>query len=307
MYLGQCMQMQVENAKSNIQSIVPFRQCKLTEILFSDSLSSSHRSRQKAVMIVTADPLGDYNATSQILKYSALAKKIENPRVTSTAQSIGLAPGSRNGPASGRATPSAIMEDLEAALEQITRLRDELEVTQLQLQEETNRRLEAEALWASSETRIDEMLQAREEEVRAEVYDEMEKQMMLEKRKRAAARDEEMDRQDDYVDRKLEIMARGISVYEDDQENIEPHPELEDDVVEGLAQRVGSMALRGTGRKVSEKENPRLSELEDENSRLRAQLANAEREKGLRSPSKKVRVLKTRKWEGDGMSLGDEL
>lgn len=301
------MQMQVENAKSNIQSIVPFRQCKLTEILFSDSLSSNHRSRRKDVMIVTADPLGDYNATSQILKYSALAKKIENPRVTSTAQSIGLAPGSRNGP-SGRTTPSAIMEDLEAALEQITSLRDELEITQLQLQEETNRRLEAEALWASSETRIDEMLQAREEEVRAEVYDEMEKQMMLEKRKRAAARDEEMDRQDDYVDRKLEIMARGITIYED-QENIEPQPEVEDAAVDRLAQRIGSMALRGTGRKVfeKEKENPRLSELEDENARLRVQLANAEREKGLRSPSKKVRVLKTRKWEGDGMSLSDDL
>lgn len=311
MYLGQCMQMQVENAKSNLQSIVPFRQCKLTELLFSDSLaqgSSSHRSRQKGVMIVTADPLGDYNATSQILRYSALAKKIENPRVPSTAQSIGLAPASRSDIGSGRATPSAIMEDLEAALEQITKLRDELEVTQLQLQEETNRRLEAEAAWANSETRIDEMLLAREEEIRLEIYDEMEAQMTLDQRKRQAARDEELDRQDDYIDRKLEIMARGISIYEDDQENIEPQPlAVEDPAINGLAQRVGSLALRGTGRKVSEKENPRMTELENENSMLRAKLANSEREKGLRSPSKKVRVLKTRKWEGDGMGLDDAL
>ncbi|EMF11119.1 P-loop containing nucleoside triphosphate hydrolase protein [Sphaerulina musiva SO2202] len=311
MYLGQCMQMQVENAKSNLQSIVPFRQCKLTELLFSDSLaqgSSSHRSRQKGVMIVTADPLGDYNATSQILRYSALAKKIENPRVPSTAQSIGLAPASRSDIGSGRATPSAIMEDLEAALEQITKLRDELEVTQLQLQEETNRRLEAEAAWANSETRIDEMLLAREEEIRLEIYDEMEAQMTLDQRKRQAARDEELDRQDDYIDRKLEILARGISIYEDDQENIEPQPlAVEDPAINGLAQRVGSLALRGTGRKVSEKENPRMTELENENSMLRAQLANSEREKGLRSPSKKVRVLKTRKWEGDGMGLDDAL
>ncbi|USW55711.1 Putative kinesin-like protein [Septoria linicola] len=313
MYLGQCMQMQVENAKSNIQSIVPFRQCKLTELLFSDSLapgSSNHRSRQKAVMIVTADPLGDYNATSQILRYSALAKRIENPRVPSTTQSIGLAPGSRSGPTSGRATPSAIMEDLEAALEQITRLREDLEVAQLQLQEETNRRMEAEAAWAQSELRIDEV----EAEIREEVFEEMEAKLALEQRKWRAARDEEMDQQDAHIDRKLEIMARGIAVYEDEndnQENIAPQQseqEVEDGSVDGLAQRVGSLALRGTGRKVSGKENPRVSELEEENARLRAQLAaNAEREKGLRSPSKKMRVLKTRKWEGSGMGLDDEL
>jgi hypothetical protein len=27
----------------------------------------------------------------------------------------------------------------------------------------------------------------------------------------------------------------------------------------------------------------------------------------LRSPSKKMRVLKTRRWEGDGMGLGDDV
>ncbi|CAK1360130.1 unnamed protein product [Cercospora beticola] len=308
MYLGQCMQMQVENAKSNAQALVPFRQCKLTELLFSDSLaptSMNHRSRQKAVMIVTADPLGDYNATSQILRYSALAKKIENPRVPSTTQSIGLAPGSRSAPGSGRVTPSALTEDLEAALEQITRLREELEIAQIHLQEETNRRMEAEAAWANSELRIDEI----EEQIRDEVFSEMEAKMALEQRRWRAARDEEMDRQDEHVDRKLEIMARGISVYEDeegdleDQENIPPQSPN----VDGLAQRVGSLALRGTGRKVSGKENPRVGELEEENARLRAQLANVEREKGLRSPSKKMRVLKTRKWEGSGMSFDDAL
>ncbi|KAF2211010.1 hypothetical protein CERZMDRAFT_43927 [Cercospora zeae-maydis SCOH1-5] len=272
MYLGQCMQMQVENAKSNAQALVPFRQCKLTELLFSDSLaptSANHRSRQKAVMIVTADPLGDYNATSQILRYSALAKKIENPRVPSTTQSIGLAPGSRSGAGSGRATPSAVTEDLEAALEQINRLRDELEIAQLHLQEETTRRMEAEAAWANSELRIDEI----EEQIRDEVFSEMEAKMALEQRRWRAARDEELDRQDEHVDRKLEIMARGISVYEDEEGD----------------------------------ENTRLCELEDENARLRAQLANMEREKGLRSPSKKMRVLKTRKWEGSGMSFDDAL
>ena len=65
-------------------NLVPFRQCKLTELLFSNSFlspSAAHasssvgrRNPQKGVMIVTADPLGDFNATSQILRYSALAR-----------------------------------------------------------------------------------------------------------------------------------------------------------------------------------------------------------------------------------------
>lgn len=77
--------------------VVPFRQCKLTELLFSNSFPSvssysssvtSRRNPQKAVMIVTADPLGDFNATSQILRYSALAREITVPRIPSITQTI---------------------------------------------------------------------------------------------------------------------------------------------------------------------------------------------------------------------------
>jgi Kinesin motor domain len=72
MYLGQCLQVQSEQHDGS-KPIVPFRQCKLTELLFSNSYSagSSHASRapQKAIMIVTADPQGDFNATSLILRY----------------------------------------------------------------------------------------------------------------------------------------------------------------------------------------------------------------------------------------------
>lgn len=39
-------------------------------------------------MIVTADPLGDFNATSQILRYSALAREITVPRIPSITQTI---------------------------------------------------------------------------------------------------------------------------------------------------------------------------------------------------------------------------
>ncbi|KAM7198819.1 P-loop containing nucleoside triphosphate hydrolase protein [Rhypophila sp. PSN 637] len=95
MYLGQCLQMQSDAGNKDKPNLVPFRQCKLTELLFSNCFPSAsayasarHRNPQKAVMIVTADPLGDFNATSQILRYSALAREVTVPRVPSLTQTL---------------------------------------------------------------------------------------------------------------------------------------------------------------------------------------------------------------------------
>lgn len=268
MYLGQCMQMQSDNADlSRPQNVVPFRQCKLTELLFSNSFPSGghHQVRkppQKAIMVVTADPLGDFNATSQILRYSALAKEVTVPRipsVTSTIVANTTTSRSANS-ANGRATPSGTQEELENALAELAALKEQMEVTQLQLEEEIYRRRQAEASWKAAEERIEQV----EVEIREEVYAEMESQLLSEQRRWRAARDEEADRNDEHLDRKLEILTRGIEVHED------PEPGAEE----------------------------RVLELEGENERLRARLEMLEREKGLRSPSKKMRVLKTRKWDG---------
>ena len=95
MYLGQCLQMQSDAGSKDKPNLVPFRQCKLTELLFSNCFPSAsayasarHRNPQKAVMIVTADPVGDFNATSQILRYSALAREVTVPRIPSITQTI---------------------------------------------------------------------------------------------------------------------------------------------------------------------------------------------------------------------------
>ncbi|EFX00181.1 kinesin family protein [Grosmannia clavigera kw1407] len=93
MYLGQCLQMQSDAGNSSKPNVVPFRQCKLTELLFSNSFPSAtqpstRRNPQRGVMVVTADPHGDYNATSQILRYSALAREITVPRIPSITQTI---------------------------------------------------------------------------------------------------------------------------------------------------------------------------------------------------------------------------
>lgn len=52
-------------------------------------------------MIVTADPHGDFNATSQILRYSALAREVTVPRIPSITQAIltAAASGSASAPA----------------------------------------------------------------------------------------------------------------------------------------------------------------------------------------------------------------
>lgn len=278
MYLGQCMQMQSDNSNTTSPNLVPYRQCKLTELLFSNTLAHGHghKAPQKSIMIVTADPLGDFNATSQILRYSALAREVTIPRIPSVTQTIMSGIATAKQP--GRSSPSQGQEELEHALVELAKLREELEVTQLLLQEETQRRQAAENSWRATESRIE----AVEAEVREEVWDEFEQKLAQEQRRWRAARDEELDLQDQHMDKKLEILSRTIDVFEDDdKENVDVSGDADEKAVDG----------------------GRVAELEDENAELRVRLERLERERGLRSPSKKMRVLKARKWEGEGMGL----
>jgi hypothetical protein len=298
MYLGQCMQMQSDNANAATPNLVPFRQCKLTELLFSNSLATNHQNSggahkvpQKAIMIVTADPLGDFNATSQILRYSALAREVTVPRIPSVTSTIlsGTTTGGRSyfgGTASGRNTPSALHEELETALAAIAQLRADLEVTQVRLEEETTRRIQTENSWKAAEMRIDEI----EAEVREEVWSEMESKLALEQRRWRAQRDAELDAQDSHLDKKLEILTRGMSIYEDEEAEKENREE-------------GSQEFKVD---FIVDEEGRVQELEDENAMLKERIALMEREKEVqRSPSKKMRILKTRKWDGSGMGLDE--
>ena len=296
MYLGQCMQMQSDNASATTPNLVPFRQCKLTELLFSNSFASQaqgfqHKAPQKAIMIVTADPLGDFNATSQILRYSALAREVTVPRIPSVTSTILAGAGHRTA-AGGRTSPTteAMQEELEHALSCIAQLRAELEVTQIRLEEETHRRIEVENSWRVAESRIEEV----EAEVREEVWSEFETAMAREQRKWRAARDEELDNQDAHMDRKLEVLMRGIEIYEDEEADKE-------NVAMLAAGEVACGKVAKLERSVSglELENAKLKE------RLEMTEAAKEREKGLRSPSKKMRVLKTRRWDGSGMGVED--
>lgn len=296
------MQMQSDNATSTSSNLVPFRQCKLTELLFSNSFTNTqHKAPQKAIMVVTADPLGDFNATSQILRYSALAREVTVPRIPSVTSTI-LAPAKQATAPGGRTSPSAVQEELEHALDTLARLREELEVTQLQLKEEKHRRIEAESSWKAAETRIEDV----ETEVREELWEEFESRLAQEQRRWRAARDLEMDAQDEHLDRKLDIVTRGMVVYDDgtgDKENVNVNMEQDGGK---FFPHLLSIRTPATRQPAKDSSQTAMADLEDENAALKERLALMEREKGLRSPSKKMRVLKSRKWDGSGMGV-DEL
>ncbi|MCJ1394774.1 hypothetical protein MMC18_007654 [Xylographa bjoerkii] len=267
MYLGQCLQMQSDCNDGNKSSIVPFRQCKLTELLFSNSFPSSsqhasthshnHRNPQKAVMIVTADPIGDFNATSQILRYSALAREVTVPRIPSVASTIFSSTGNQDNskPPSrdGEPTkPSFNARDLEVLAVDLVRLGDEVEVLAVRLSDEQARRQEAEEGWQRAEERAEEI----EREVREECWSDMENRIEEERRRWMGALGDEADYNDEHLDRKLEILSRGIQVHEDHSNDTDQ----------------------------------RVSELEEENAVLLRKLAALERELQCRSPTKAHKV-----------------
>lgn len=216
-------------------------------------------------MIVTANPTGDFNATSQILRYSALAREVTVPRMPSVTSQIMSGQNTSYLNTSGRNTPSSVHEDLELALREIARLTEERDIYSLELEEERSRRSAAETSWSAAEIRMQEI----EQEIRDECFNDFETRLDQERRRWKGAWDEEADRNDEHLDRKIEILAQGIDSFD-----------IHEDVVVTDGERV--------------------RELEDENEGLRRRLENLEREVLQRSPVKKTqRVLKARKWLGE--------
>ncbi|KIV79719.1 hypothetical protein PV11_07265 [Exophiala sideris] len=262
MYLGQCLQVQSDCQQEGSKPIVPFRQCKLTELLFSNSFpSSSHatsyRQPQKAVMIVTADPMGDFNATSQILRYSALAREVTVPRVPSVTSAILGGPGHGRTIHSGRTTPHDMpnsyfsAQELEQATNEATRLGEECDALAMKLAEEEIKRTEAELKLQAAE----EKLVVMEQEVREECWNEMDQHLEEEKERWREAWEHEKMQNEAFVDGKLEILEKTakITIHED-QSN-----------------------------------DARVEDLERENDSLRAKIRALEQEMQTRSPSKKSR------------------
>lgn len=163
-------------------------------------------------MIVTADPLGDFNATSQILRYSALAREITVPRIPSVTSTIlgGTTAGSSRPPSrehhAGSCNHSVDEAALEMAYSEIARLGEESEILSVKLAEQEGRRQEAEENWQRAEERAEQI----ELRVREECWAETEQRLNEERRRWMIAREEEADRVDEHMDRKLDILSKGI-------------------------------------------------------------------------------------------------
>jgi hypothetical protein len=272
-------------------------------------------------MIVTADPLGDFNATSQILRYSALAREITVPRIPSVSSTI-LAQSTASHYFSpriggGRMSPTDTeRETMEIAALEIARMSEEIDGLRAELLSEQQRRLECEAHLESLSDRAAEI----EAEVREECYLELESKLESEMRKWKLVWEGERERGDVHLDRKLEIYTRSMdaSVEGEDKENAFSGPGGVEDLEmenERLRREVEQLRRDVQGRSPSKSQRMPLRESRTHRSTSKGPLhgdgvADMGRDldemhigdgrlgvPGQGSPTKKVRKLTARKWD----------
>ncbi len=212
------------------------------------------RNPQKGVMIVTADPTGDFNATSQILRYSALAREVTVPRIPSITATIlanGTTPGSTSTrsispiqhhnqrpfvPAGGYGSyrnhsPVDERATMEIAALEIARLSDEIDQLRAETDAHMEARFTAEAHLLSMEDRLIDL----EAAIRDECAAEFEQTLMLELARFKTSLALEQERGEEHWDRKVDLLERGLDgggCDDDDEYN------KENVLVEDLSQEV---------------------------------------------------------------------
>ncbi len=273
-------------------------------------------------MIVTADPLGDFNATSQILRYSALAREITVPRipsVTSTILAQSTASHYFSPRTGGRMSPSETeRETMEIAALEIARMSEEIDGLREELRKSESARMELEAHLESFQDRTMEI----EAEIREECYVKMEKKIQSELARWKANWVMEQEKNEVHIDRKLEIYTRSIDAVED-EENKENQFDLESEN-DRLRREVEMLRRDLSSRSPSKRMPLRESRLHSGHSTHTEREASRERvgERGIEtmghemerlkmsgesvlksgvpissSPTKKVRKLTARKWD----------
>ncbi|KAJ0164662.1 Kinesin-like motor protein 9 [Colletotrichum tanaceti] len=286
MYLGQCLQAQSGMSNSSKPTVMPFRQCKMTELLFSNSFSATssagvvpRRNAQRGVMIVTADAHGDVNATSQILRYSALAREVTIPRIPSITSTLLADTPAPPHPSSGMRSPDLLPQRrgyfahgssghrnfspssdngdrvlMEHAALEIARMQEEITSLHIELDSEREARVSAEAHLLSMEDRLLELEQTVREDCMAEFDARFEMELARWKVTLAA----EQEKGEEHWDRKMELFEKGLGVTLAEDDNVG-----------------------------EDKENLLVEDLEDENERLRRENEILKRELAARSPTKR--------------------
>lgn len=246
MYLGQCLQMQVTGGKEKVcprpervmkgdannkqANLGMIRRCKLTELLFTNSFPNAnnqqqHRNPQKGIMIVTADPHGDFNATSQILRYSALAKEVTVPRQPPSFPPASSFSGSVPSLVSSNHQYLSFQQTLESAALEISRKQEEnamLQEENTRLQEENtyllhaydserSLREQAEAHLLSMKDKMEEL----EQVIREDCAEEFEKRLELMENRWKTRLDGERERGEEFWREKWGVFERMVQADED--------------------------------------------------------------------------------------------
>ena len=312
MYLGQCMQIQgdISTGVSDPSTIVPYRQCKLTELLFSNSFSTASTSnpqqsrQQKAVMIVTADARGDFNATSQILRYSALAREVTVPRIPSVTSTLFSTAATTTTTAATPHNHAVTISSTSTAPSTHPRLpcttcaTHAVEIATLQAALEEERATHAKAL------------ETQEYTVRAECWDSFESELDKQRARWQEAWEEERERAEAHGDNKLEVLAKALAAEKSDEDGDCVNSRAEGSAAAAAAELEEMRKLLRQAKREKNALQEEIRELKQKNEGMMRE----QREKAARTPSRKVKVLKARPWnvveaegmEGMDMDVGSE-
>jgi len=290
----------ISTGVSDPSTIVPYRQCKLTELLFSNSFSAASSSnpqqsrQQKAVMIVTADARGDFNATSQILRYSALAREVTVPRipsVTSTLFSTAATTTTTTNAAHNHAvliSSTSTVPCTNPRLPCTTCATHAVEIATLQSALEEERATHAKEL------------ETQEYTIRAECWDSFELELDKQRARWQEAWEEERERAEAHGDNKLEVLAKALAAekHDEDDDNADDH--AEGTMVAAVAELEEMRRLLRQAKREKAALQEEVTDLKQKNESM----LRERQEKAARTPSRKVKVLKARPWnvvEAEGM------
>lgn len=226
---------------------------------------------QKGIMIVTADPQGDFNSTLQILKYSALASETTAPSVASnmvvSTSGTVISPKNNNArdavnprtvPPNDTANPPAVVDH-----EMIKHLIDRLEETEILFRNAEDARKNAEKQCTEALQRLvlakQQAREAEDQALQIEIQVREELTEEFEKRERALhyaymkrIKDEE-EAGREFVDNKLELAMRKLeldgSSGDDDDEAWEKVEELkvENEALKIEVERLKRLLASGVG------------------------------------------------------------
>ncbi|KAK6356660.1 hypothetical protein TWF718_001000 [Orbilia javanica] len=221
MFLGQCLELSTTQSLGHAPK-VPYRQSKLTELLFTNSYNPAAEP-QIAAIIVTADPAGDFNATSQMLKYSALAKSSVNPRPptvmsgrsvsgSSLFSHFSVVSGSTEERPDSALSALSVLSGPRAMLSQD--MMNMIVLLQRQLREADEKVKAAEKKAEEAEAKCLEI----EMQVREEVTSDMELRIGLMEKRMLLKLQDQAEKEEVHVDHKLDILKRTLMETNDEND-----------------------------------------------------------------------------------------